>query len=89
LTGPGFVNTDLSLFKNFTLGASESKKLQFRFSGYSFLNHANPTFVSNNPALNLSFNQQGQLIANGGKTFGVASYKIGHRIMQMAVKFTW
>jgi hypothetical protein len=89
LTGPGFFNTDLSLFKNFTLGASESKKLQFRFSGYNFLNHANPTFVSNDPALNLSFNQQGQLIANGGKTFGVASYKIGHRIMQMAVKFTW
>jgi hypothetical protein len=70
------------------LGASESEKLQFRFSGYNFLNHANPTFVSNDPALNLSFNEQGQLIANGGKIFGVASYKIGHRIIQMAVKFS-
>ncbi len=89
LTGPGFFNTDLSLFKNFTWGASENKKLQFRFSGYNFLNHANPSFISNDPALNLSFNQQGQLIANGGKTFGVASYKLGHRIVQMAIKFTW
>jgi hypothetical protein len=33
LTGPGFFNTDISLFKNFTFGQSESKKLQFRFSG--------------------------------------------------------
>jgi Carboxypeptidase regulatory-like domain len=89
LTGPGFFNTDLSLFKNFTWGASENKKLQFRFSGYNFLNHANASFISGDPALNLNFNQQGQLVANGGKTFGVASYKVGHRIMQMAVKFTW
>jgi len=29
LTGPGFFNTDLSLFKNFTFGASENKKLTF------------------------------------------------------------
>ncbi len=89
MTGPGFFNTDLSLFKNFTWGASENKKLQFRFSGYNFLNHANPTFISNDPALNLNFNQQGQLVANGGKTFGVATYKTGHRIIQMAVKFSW
>ena len=90
LTGPGFFNTDLSLFKNFTWGASESKKLQFRFSGYNFLNHANPTFVANDPSLNLSFNSNGQLLQPApGKTFGVASYKTGHRIMQMAVKFTW
>ena len=82
LTGPGFFNTDLSLFKNFTWGASENKKLQFRFSGYNFLNHANPSFISGDPALNLNFNQQGQLVANGGKTFGVASYKLGHRIVQ-------
>ncbi len=67
LTGPGFFNTDLSLFKNFTWGASENKKLQFRFSGYNFLNHANPTFVANDPALNLSFNPNGQLLPTEAK----------------------
>jgi hypothetical protein len=35
--GPWFFNSDLSMFKNFQI--SESKKLQFRFSAYNFLNH--------------------------------------------------
>ena len=33
--GPAFFNSDLSLFKNFNF--SESRRLQFRFSGYNFL----------------------------------------------------
>ncbi len=35
--GPWFFNSDLSVFKNWRI--SESKKLQFRFSAYNFLNH--------------------------------------------------
>ena len=85
LTGPGFFNTDMSLFKNFTFGQSENRKLQFRFSGYNFVNHPNRTFISNDSALNLTFNSAGVLNPN----FGYATNTIGHRIIQGMVKFSW
>jgi carboxypeptidase family protein len=87
--GPGFFNTDLSVFKNFTFGASESRKLQFRFSGYNFLNHPVRTFIAHDPALNLSFDKTGALTEPNGVEFGRADNKVGHRIMQGAVKFIW
>ncbi|HEV8383463.1 MAG TPA: TonB-dependent receptor [Candidatus Acidoferrales bacterium] len=40
ILGPGIVNWDLSLLKNFRIG--ESRKLQFRWEIYDVLNHANP-----------------------------------------------
>jgi hypothetical protein len=85
LTGPGYFNTDLSAFKNFTWGASESKKLQFRFAGYNFLNHPVRTFIQNDPGLNLTFDQSGTL----NDKFGFAENKIGHRIIQGTVKFSF
>jgi hypothetical protein len=45
IKGPAFFDSDLSLFKNFQI--SESKKVQFRFSAYNFLNHPLASF---NPA---------------------------------------
>jgi hypothetical protein len=90
LTGPGFFNTDLSVFKNFTWGKSDNKKLQFRFSGYNFLNHPIDTFISGDSALNLQFDQSGNLKSPApGVTFGQTSFKTGHRIMQGVVKFIW
>ncbi len=89
MSGPGFFDADLSVFKNFTFGTSENKKLQFRFSGYNFINHPIRTFIKGDPGLNLSFANDGTPIANGGTTFGYANNKTGHRIMQGAVKFTW
>jgi hypothetical protein len=85
LTGPGFFDTDLSLFKNFTFGSSENRKLQFRFSGYNFLNHPNRTFISGDSGLNLNFNSTGTLNPN----FGYATNKVGHRIIQVMVKFSF
>jgi Carboxypeptidase regulatory-like domain len=86
LTGPGFFNTDVSLFKNFTFGQSENRKLQFRFSGYNFLNHPNRTFLNGDQNLNLTFNSSGKLTTSN---FGYATNTIGHRIMQIMVKFSW
>jgi carboxypeptidase family protein len=83
LTGPGFFNTDMSLFKNFAF--SESRKLQFRFSGYNFINHANRTFIANDPGLNLNFNVNGVI----NPAFGYATNTIGHRIIQGEIKFMW
>jgi hypothetical protein len=82
IKGPAFFNSDLSLFKNFKMG--ETKKLQFRFSGYNFLNHPITTFVNGDNNLNLTFNAQGKL---SNQNFGVADWRTGHRIIQLAIKY--
>jgi Carboxypeptidase regulatory-like domain len=88
--GPGFANSDVSVFKNFVFGASESKKLQFRFSGYNFLNHPVRTFNGNaDPGLSLQFDSTGKPVDVGGAPFGYASNKTGHRIIQLEGKFSF
>lgn len=82
IKGPAFVNADISLFKNFKI--SEHKKLQFRVSGYNFLNHPLQSFINGDQNLNLTFDQSGTLT---NKRFGYADSRIGHRIIQLAAKF--
>jgi len=89
LTGPGFWNSDLSLDKGFTFGPSENRKLEFRFSAYNFLNHPNLTFISGDPALNLTFNNAGVRQNNGGVVFGTATNTIGHRIIQGMIRLSF
>jgi hypothetical protein len=81
--GPTYWNSDLSLFKNFQMG--EHKKLQFRFQAYNFLNHSLVSFRNGTNTLNLNYNQTTGKLDNN--TFGVATEKQGHRIVQLAVKF--
>jgi hypothetical protein len=79
--GPAFFNADLGMFKNFTI--KESKKLQFRFNAYNFLNHPLWSFNGNN----LSLGFDGTTGAISTPTFGTVNTKQGHRIVQVAVKF--
>ncbi len=81
--GPAFFNSDLSLFKNFQF--SESRKLQLRFSAYNFLNHPLWTFRNAGSNLNLVFNPATGKLDN--PNFGVATEKLGRRIIQLAVKY--
>ena len=76
LKGPMFLNNDLSMFKDFNFG--ETRKLQFRFSGYNFLNHPLRTFTAGDPNLT-------SLGTN--KDFGKALWTAGHRSIQLALKF--
>jgi hypothetical protein len=78
--GPAFFNSDLGMFKNFNI--SESKKLQFRFNAYNFLNH--PLWSFNGSNLGLGFGSNGQV---NTPEFGTTTEKQGHRIVQAAVKF--
>jgi len=78
--GPYFFNSDLGMFKNFNIG--ESKKLQFRFNAYNFLNH--PLWSFNGTNLSLGFNPDGSVST---PLFGTVNTKQGHRIIQAAVKF--
>jgi hypothetical protein len=79
--GPWFFNSDLSLFKTFRF--TEHQRLQFRVEGFNFLNHANYTFGSDSN-LNLTFGADGKV---NNPLFGTATNKIGHRIVQLAVKY--
>lgn len=81
--GPAFFNSDLSLFKNFNF--SESKKLQFRFSAYNFMNHPLWSFRNGSNNLNLNIDSATGKLAND--TFGFTTEKLGHRIVQLAIKF--
>jgi hypothetical protein len=81
MLGPAFWNSDLSAFKNFAW--SESRKLQLRFSAYNFLNHPLNSFLGGDPGLNLTWDQSGVL----NPKFGYTTQKLGHRIVQVAVKF--
>ncbi len=43
--GPGLENFDMSLFKNFRLGANEARRLQFRLETYNTFNHTQFTSI--------------------------------------------
>jgi hypothetical protein len=78
--GPAFFNSDLGMFKNFNI--TESKKLQFRFNAYNFLNH--PLWSFNGSNLSLGFDPSGAI---NTPLFGTTTNKQGHRVIQAAVKF--
>ncbi len=82
IKGPWFMNHDLSLFKNYQF--TEQRQLQFRFMAYNFLNHPMPSFLGGDPGLNLNMNAAGQVT---NQNFGTVTEKLGHRVIEMAVKF--
>jgi hypothetical protein len=80
--GPAFFNSDLGLFKNFDI--SESKRIQFRFNAYNFLNHPLWSFISGSANLKPTFDTQGR---QTNAIFGTTTEKQGRRIVQLAIKF--
>jgi hypothetical protein len=90
IKGPAFFDSDLSLFKNFQI--SESKKVQFRFSAYNWLNHPlasfNPAGGDNNLSLNFgTATNPGAGVGKAQPTFGYADYLNGNRSVQLTLKF--
>jgi hypothetical protein len=96
--GPAYYTSDLSVFKNFDLGGSRS--MQFRISGFNFLNH--PLYSFNSASLNdltLVIGEcpgctpttptqaiQDAKISNA-KTFGYTTAKDGVRIVELAFEY--
>jgi hypothetical protein len=100
MAGPRFWNSDLSVTKNFKLG--ERQNLQFRFAAFNFLNHGLQSFTTGDSNLDLQFNDLGQVITgtscpatSGGvsctkpSTFGDATYHVGHRTLELGLKYTF
>lgn len=92
IKGPDYFNTDLSVFKNFKLGGS--REVQFRLSGFNFINHPLPQFNANGSGsdLRLSFigqnNAPSQTNTNTTLT-GKPTYEVGSRLLELALKFTF
>ena len=83
--GPKYFNSDLALFKNFSV--TESKQLQFRIQAYNFLNHPLYSFPSGNN-LSLQFQQDATgAVTQTNSNFGKATDKQGARVLELAAKF--
>jgi hypothetical protein len=91
--GPAYMRHDLSVMKDFHV--KEGKGLEFKMTGFNFLNHPLVSFDSNNTN-NLQLQVNGATPGQALKTsyltyqnFGVAGVKYGARMMEMAVKFSF
>jgi hypothetical protein len=84
--GPRDINSDLAVYKNFTM--SESRSLQIRVQAYNFLNHPLYSFP-NGSNLTLQFTQDPATlkITQANANFGKATQKQGARTMEFAAKF--
>ncbi|MES1262439.1 MAG: carboxypeptidase regulatory-like domain-containing protein, partial [Acidobacteriota bacterium] len=82
--GPAFFNSDLGLFKNFPI--KERMKLQFRANAYNFLNHPLWSFTGTS---NLTLGYNGTTGQLNTPLFGYVTQKLGHRVVQLAVKFSF
>ena len=85
--GPAYFDWDMAVFKNFKI--TESKNLQFRVSGYNFLNHPLWSFPDSGN-LTLNFVQdpaKGYAFTQTTTNFGKTTVKQGNRIVEFAVKF--
>ncbi len=85
--GPGFMNHDLSTFKNFSVTSDGKQKVQVRFNAYNFLNHPNAFFTlggSADPNLTLNYTNG---VLNSNPNFGIPNDKRGKRILQLAIKY--
>ena len=83
VVGPAFFNSDLGLYKNITI--KESRRLQFRFNAYNFLNHPLWSFISGAPNSKLVYNPQTRKFDN--PVFGIATERQGRRLVMMTIKF--
>jgi len=82
IAGPAYFGNDLAVYKNFFI--TERQKVQFRVSAFNFLNHPLTTFRPGDPNLHLAFDSNGVV---NTPNFGIAQYKTGHRVMELAVKY--
>ncbi|MBO0863253.1 MAG: hypothetical protein J2P21_33130, partial [Chloracidobacterium sp.] len=77
LSNPGINNTDLSLFKNFSLGGEGKRSLQLRLEMYNVFNHPQFSSFANGLTFNVcgNFNDPTDLTSTcrGFNTFPTAS----------------
>jgi hypothetical protein len=89
IKGPGYINSDLSLYKNFNF--KEHQQIQFRMQTYNFLNHPNADLSLNNSDISLSFNNNNAIAStNQNKSVtGNALNTGGRRVVMFSLKYVF
>jgi len=94
MRGPAFFNSDLSVYKTFTI--TETQNIQFRFSAFNFLNHPLPSLSpSGSVPLSLSFTSTGTTPAGpwtlspASSRFGYADVKLGRRVFEISIRYSF
>lgn len=90
ITGPGYFDSDLGLYKNFKMG--ERQSLQFRVTAFNFLNHPNPDFTLNGSDLNLSFETPSgglSMTNTNHNTTGTPLYSTGRRVLEFSLHYSF
>jgi len=87
IKGPGYINNDLSLYKNFNF--KEHQQIQFRMQTYNWLNHPNADLSLNSGDISLSFNNNNNITSRNinGTTNGKAANTGGRRVVMFSVKY--
>ncbi len=99
--GPAFFKADLTLTKDFAIGKHQN--MQFRLSGFNFLNHPLTSFNNNNlSVLNLvvgnncatcTYSSPTQALENAtitnASTFGSTAFRNGVRIVELGFKYNF
>jgi len=90
LHGPKFFNTDLTVERGFGLGAE--RNLHLRLAAFNFLNHPLHSFGT-------GYAQQTTLVESGttfenatnaaSSGFGAAPYKLGRRLVEVSLRYTF
>ncbi len=93
MRGPAYLNHDMTLLKNFTLG--EGRNLQLRLAAFNVFNHPLVSF-NNNDQTNLQLGFQNATVGKPltqdvlvHQDFGVAGIKVGNRLVEVAGKFSF
>jgi hypothetical protein len=82
--GPRYERDDIGLYKAFKF--RETKSIQLRAQAFNIANHASDAFVPYDTNLYIGYNSYGGLPTNA-TTAGFAENKLGHRTIQLALKF--
>lgn len=98
--GPAYFKSDLSVFKDFKI--SDRQNMQFRISGFNFLNHPISSFASSNLsnlilntgyADNTVYTNPTDALNNLGiknkDKFGYTIYKVGQRVAELGFKYNF
>jgi hypothetical protein len=81
--GPGLVNLDFSVFKNFHVEKiSDSFNVQFRAEFFNIMNHTNFAPPLDNKVI---FNQDGSPVSTAGQVTSAAT----SRLIQLGLKLIW
>lgn len=84
IIGPMYFNSDLTVARKFNV--AEKQAVEFKASGFNFLNHPVPSFDSSNESnLILDYTQGGLYTTDIGHT----NTKFGHRVVEFDLKYTF